>query len=510
MEVVEVEVVDVDVVVGATVVEVVEVEVVDVDVVVVGATVVEVVEVVVVIGGTVLVVVEVVVVVGATVVVVVEVVVVVGGTVLVVVEVDVVVVGATVVVVVVVVDVVDVVEVVEVEVVDVDVVVVGATVVVVEVVDVVDVVEVEPGVVVVVEVAGTEVVVPPTSPQATTPAASKRTTTITAIGPPPWNLPSRPACRRGAAPSPLTDAAADRRSPVPMSAPSPRIDEAHHADRISLLCLVGVSCSLTPLRRSPATGGSRSEPDRSGGRDRGPAWRCSRVGSRCRGQAWWARSRRPRALESPVRMRGFPIAGHPMGRDDSPEKEVRVSSGMPDWLHPIWKLWALLVAVVVGAAALFIVYFGIPEDGTIGPGEEIVSYPAAEDLPELLAAVRTDAVAADFVGAWSGASMDKPGEGTSTDVFIVEVAAPGGEGWTLHTQGSFPDPSPQDLAGLVIEDGMLTFTLGVRNGEVTVRLGVHAGEEGVLVGEATVLPGYDLADGAYLYLERCREDLPGC
>ena len=187
-----------------------------------------------------------------------------------------------------------------------------------------------------------------------------------------------------------------------------------------------------------------------------------------------------------------------------------MTARVPEWLRPIWKLWALLAAVVVGAASLFIVFFGDSEGGTTGPNEAVASYPAAEDLPELLAAIRTDAVAADFVGAWSGASIDKPGEGTSTDVFILEIAATGGEAWTLHTQGSFPDPSPQDVSGLVIEDGMLTFTLGVRNGEVRVRLGVHAGGDGVLVGEATVLPGYDLADGAYLYLEPCREGLPGC
>lgn len=179
------------------------------------------------------------------------------------------------------------------------------------------------------------------------------------------------------------------------------------------------------------------------------------------------------------------------------------------WLQPVWKLWTLLVAVVVAAASLFFVYFGDSEDPTAGPDDGLVSYPAAEDLPALLASVRSDAVAADFVGVWSGASIDKPGEGTSTDVFILEIPAPG-EAWTLHTRGSFPEPSPQDVSGLAVEEGMLTFTLGVRNGEVTVRLGVHSSGDGVLVGEATVLPGYDLADGAYLYLEPCREDLPGC
>jgi hypothetical protein len=214
-------------------------------------------------------------------------------------------------------------------------------------------------------------------------------------------------------------------------------------------------------------------------------------------------------------MLGFPIARHPRRRDGSRQEEVRVTKRVPEWLQPIWKLWALLIAVVAGAAALFWVYFGGSEGdptGAEGAGAAgtVVSYPAAEDLPELLAAVRSDAVVADFVGAWSGASLDKPGEGTSTDVFILEIAEPGDGSWTLHTQGTFPDPSPQDVSGLAIENGMLTFTLGVRNGEATVRLGVHAGEEGVLVGEATVLPGYELADGAYLYLERCREDLPGC
>lgn len=211
----------------------------------------------------------------------------------------------------------------------------------------------------------------------------------------------------------------------------------------------------------------------------------------------------------------FPIARHTRRRDGSSQEEVQVTSRVPAWLQPIWKLWALLLAVVAGAATLFWVYFGGSEGSPPGAEETraagtVVSYPAAGDLPELLAAVRSDAVVADFVGAWSGASLDKPSEGTSTDVFILEIAEPGDGSWTLQTQGSFPDPSPQDVTGLVIEDGMLTFVLGVRNGEVTVRLGVHAGEEGVLVGEATVLPGYELADGAYLYLERCREGLPGC
>lgn len=182
---------------------------------------------------------------------------------------------------------------------------------------------------------------------------------------------------------------------------------------------------------------------------------------------------------------------------------------MPGWLQPIWKLWALLIAVVAGAAALFFLYFGGSDDPSAGSDSPPITYPTAEDLPDLLAEIRPDAVAYDFVGMWSGASLDKPGEGTSTDVFIVELAAPGSGTWVVHTQGSFPDPSPQDVAATV-EGGMLTFTLGVRNGEATVRLGVTAGDAGVLAGEATVLPGYDLADGAYLYLERCRPELPGC
>lgn len=174
------------------------------------------------------------------------------------------------------------------------------------------------------------------------------------------------------------------------------------------------------------------------------------------------------------------------------------------------KPGVLLAVAVVGAVFCSSCGAATREGGTTGSDETETSYPAAEELPELFAAIRTDAVAGDFVGAWSGVTMDKPGEGTSTDMLILEVFAPGDGALTVHTQGSFPDPSPQDVSGAAIEDGMLTFTVGVRNGEVTVRLGVQPDEDGVLVGEATVLPGYDLADGAYLYLERCREDLPGC
>lgn len=181
-------------------------------------------------------------------------------------------------------------------------------------------------------------------------------------------------------------------------------------------------------------------------------------------------------------------------------------------LQPIWKLWALLAAVVVMAATLYLVYFADGDDGDENsPADETaVSYPAAEELPDLLATVRPDAEPTDFEGTWSGASLDKPGEGTSTDVFILEIAGPAGGDWTLHTEGSFPDPSPQDVSGLRVDGGMLRFVLGVRNGEVAVELGVSAEDPGVLIGEATVLPGHDLADGAYLYLELCREGLPGC
>ncbi len=66
-----------------------------------------------------------------------------------------------------------------------------------------------------------------------------------------------------------------------------------------------------------------------------------------------------------------------------------------------WRLWALLVAVVAGVAALFVVYFG---DGDAGAPES-PTHPAAasslwvaEGLPDLLRPVRPSAVAADFVG----------------------------------------------------------------------------------------------------------------
>ncbi len=57
---------------------------------------------------------------------------------------------------------------------------------------------------------------------------------------------------------------------------------------------------------------------------------------------------------------------------------------------------------------------------------------------------------------------------------------------------------------------MVVFQIQVRGGEAVVRLGVDADDASALVGEATPLPGYDLADGAYILLERCRPDLPGC
>jgi len=57
---------------------------------------------------------------------------------------------------------------------------------------------------------------------------------------------------------------------------------------------------------------------------------------------------------------------------------------------------------------------------------------------------------------------------------------------------------------------MVVFQIQVRGGEVVVRLGVDADDASALVGETTPLPGYDLADGAYILLERCRPDLPGC
>jgi hypothetical protein len=191
--------------------------------------------------------------------------------------------------------------------------------------------------------------------------------------------------------------------------------------------------------------------------------------------------------------------------------ERDASSGWEvNMLQPVWKLWALLAAVVVGAASLYFVYFDDSEDGGTAPDASTAWHPAAEEMPELLAAVRAEADPAEFVGTWSGASLDKPGEGTSVDEFVLVIAGPAGNDWTLHIEGTFPDPSPQEVAGLAVEDGMLTFVVGVRNGEATVRLGVSVEDGGVLIGESTVLPGYDLADGAFLYLERCRADLPGC
>jgi len=177
---------------------------------------------------------------------------------------------------------------------------------------------------------------------------------------------------------------------------------------------------------------------------------------------------------------------------------------------PARKLWALLAAAIVGAAVCSSCGSEGGQSSTTAGDETEASHPTLADIPALIAAVRSDAAAGDFVGTWSGISVDKPEEGSSIDVFILEIPAPGDAAWTLRAQGSFPDPSPQDVTVTGVEGGMLTFTLGVRNGLVTVRLGVHAAGDVVLVGEATVLPGYDLADGAYLYLERCREDLPGC
>ncbi len=174
-----------------------------------------------------------------------------------------------------------------------------------------------------------------------------------------------------------------------------------------------------------------------------------------------------------------------------------------------WRLWALLVAAVAGAAALFYVYFS-DEDGSAPPSQTTVPFSVPDEAPDLLRPVLPDAVAEDFIGVWSGESIDKPGEGTSTDVLIIEFFAPAGGSWSATIRGTFPDPSGQELSGLVMADGMVVFQVRARGGDLIVRIGVDAEDASVLVGEATPVPGNDLADGAHILLERCRPDLPGC
>ncbi|MFH1331245.1 MAG: hypothetical protein ABIJ48_11410 [Actinomycetota bacterium] len=153
-------------------------------------------------------------------------------------------------------------------------------------------------------------------------------------------------------------------------------------------------------------------------------------------------------------------------------------------------MW-LVVALVAGAG---LGCGGKPAAGSGTPADE-PGTAVGSTIPGLRREVRTDAVATDFVGVWTGTTFDKPGEGTSTDTLVIAIPEPPAQGaWEVVLTGTFCEGGEQRVDNPIVEEGVLIFLTLARDGEMVVRLGIDAQDARVVVGESLPAPGNDWGD----------------
>ncbi|MHC4462262.1 MAG: hypothetical protein ACYS30_12655 [Planctomycetota bacterium] len=112
--------------------------------------------------------------------------------------------------------------------------------------------------------------------------------------------------------------------------------------------------------------------------------------------------------------------------------------------------------------------------------------------PRSSISVRSDVAHADFVGTWIGQTIDKPGEGGTSDSMELQVQEISKSRLEAFVLGSFPLEGNQEIKKIQLVDNKIGFYMSAMDGKTVVWLGLHPREDDILIGESFALePGCD-------------------
>jgi hypothetical protein len=123
--------------------------------------------------------------------------------------------------------------------------------------------------------------------------------------------------------------------------------------------------------------------------------------------------------------------------------------------------------------------------------------------PRSSIAVRSGVTYADFVGTWMGETVDKPGEGSTSDIMELYVEEISKSTLDVFVLGTFALDGNQRIEKIHLVDDKIGFNMSAMDGKTVVWLGFHPTEKDKLIGESFALE--PTCDGRTIELTREKE-----
>ena len=123
--------------------------------------------------------------------------------------------------------------------------------------------------------------------------------------------------------------------------------------------------------------------------------------------------------------------------------------------------------------------------------------------PRSSISVRSGVTAADFVGTWVGETVDKAGEGSTTDTMEMYVEEITKSCLEVFVLGTFPREGNQKVEKIHLVDNKIGFYMQAMDGKTVVWLGFHPTKDDKLIGESFALE--PSCDGRLIELTREKE-----